>query len=45
MGGYGLVVVQAIAISSSVTGTCGAAAVAFLEAVKKDEQCEKEKVS
>ncbi|KAL1792782.1 hypothetical protein ACET3X_009289 [Alternaria dauci] len=44
MGGYGLGIVQAIAISSALTGTCGTAAVAFLEAVKADEQCRKEKM-
>jgi hypothetical protein len=43
MGGYGLVIVQAIAISSTVTGTCGIAAMAFLKVVKEDEQCKKEK--
>jgi hypothetical protein len=43
MGGYELVIVQAIAISSTVTGTCGIAAMAFLEAVKEDAQCKKEK--
>ncbi|KAG9185285.1 hypothetical protein G6011_07829 [Alternaria panax] len=43
MGGYGLAIVQAIAIGSSVTGTCGTAAVAFLNVVKVDEQCRKEK--
>ncbi|KAH6870719.1 hypothetical protein BKA58DRAFT_440258 [Alternaria rosae] len=41
MGGYGLVIVQAIAVGSSVTGTCGIAALAFLQAVKEDEQCRK----
>ncbi|RYN66542.1 hypothetical protein AA0118_g2786 [Alternaria tenuissima] len=43
MGGYGLGVVQAISISSILTGTCGTAAVAFLKAIKEDEQCKKEK--
>ncbi|KAI4702137.1 hypothetical protein J4E81_002499 [Alternaria sp. BMP 2799] len=41
MGGYGLVIVQAIAVGSSVTGSCGAAALAFLQAAKEDEQCRK----
>ena len=46
MGGYGLGIVQAIAIGPScitAIGTGGIAAVAFLKAVKEDEQCEKEK--
>jgi hypothetical protein len=46
MGGYGLGIVQAIAIGPScitAIGTCGIAAVAFLKAVKEDEQCQKEK--
>jgi hypothetical protein len=43
MGVHGFVVVQAIAVGSSVTGTCGTAAVAFSEAVQEEEQCKKEK--
>ncbi|CAI9632163.1 hypothetical protein GT037_005705 [Alternaria burnsii] len=46
MGGYGLGIVKAIAVGPSciiAIGTCGIAAVAFLKAVKEDEQCQKEK--
>jgi hypothetical protein len=38
MGGYGLAGVQATAIGAGMTGTCGVAAMAFLEAVKEDKQ-------
>ncbi|KAI4695394.1 uncharacterized protein J4E84_002020 [Alternaria hordeiaustralica] len=43
MGGYGLAIVQAIVVGSSVTGTCGIAASAFMEAVKEDQQSRKSK--
>ncbi|KAI4926608.1 hypothetical protein J4E85_006902 [Alternaria conjuncta] len=43
MGRYGLAIVQAIAVGSSVTGTCGIAASAFMEAVKEDQQSRKSK--
>jgi hypothetical protein len=42
MGGYGLVVVQTIAATGSVAGTCSVAAVSFLDAMK-EEKCSKEK--
>jgi hypothetical protein len=41
MGGYGLIVVQTIAASGSVAGTCSAAAVSFLAAMK-EEKCGKD---
>lgn len=43
MGGYGIVVVHTIAASPVVAGTCSAAAVAFLNVIKDNEQCRKEK--
>jgi hypothetical protein len=42
MGGYGFIVVQTIAATGSVAGTCSAAAVSFLDAMK-EEKCSKEK--
>lgn len=41
MGGYGLIVVQTIAASGFVMGTCSAAAVSLLEAMK-EEKCGKD---
>jgi hypothetical protein len=41
MGGYGLIVVKAIAASGSVAGICSAAAVSFLNAMK-EETCDDE---
>ena len=43
MGGYGLAIVQAIAVGSSVTGSCGIAASAFMKAAKEDQQSKKSK--